>query len=707
MKVSDMPNKVTMHTSNKNIYGPVFLLLSLLSLGNCRCVPTFPDGTGLLCTDAFPEVASISYDVRHLEIKHVRTLPIVQFSSSYFARNSKLKYLESIHIHNTSLSSVHKNAFGGLKYLDYLDISDNSLLKSFHPESISMATELRILSLSGNVNLFDKISGPILISESLEELDLSRCEIEYLHDDAFSQLKHLTFLNLAYNKLRKIPEDTFSGLHHLIELDLSANLLVSLPKYMLQNNSAVEVLRLRANPIHDIPKEIFSGNSIVYLDLGETESATISIPPMQSLTRLNLGGSLVSSLDDLSGFPNLNHLNLSYTKVTKVDSFSFVNNSNLETFRLSGIPNLSLPHQFYGSFLYVDFVEISNCGLVYLMLDLFKDMKSIVNLNLSHNAFNDSASLGKALSHLRKLEILDLTDNKLRFIEEGDFSGNSFLKKLLLTGNPLVSAPSLSSTPSLAVLDISHCTLTRLHLPAIFRQAPKMQYMLLSHNNLSSLNDEAYLNPVEDEDSPWELPGSLMIFDLRDNPWSCDPSFVSLIHEMSKRGVAPSPEPPQQIRPSEGEGRNLDKEWEELVDEVCEQPHYDVAMTVMPMILPPQVKKTVTAKFPIWLIVGIVTSFVLASAAFLFIQYQRHVRYLRHSKGLIPSNKSEISKINVSLVGSTAGIKMSGRAKDYQRLQEDRSPNSPVTPRIYRPPPNERHFTFPDIPDGKDPESCD
>jgi hypothetical protein len=133
------------------------------------------------------------------------------------------------------------------------------------------------------------------------------------------------------------------------------------------------------------------------------------------------------------------------------------------------------------------------------------------------------------------------------------------------------------------------------------------------------------------------------------------------------------------------------------------KPHYDVAITLRPLNLPPALEGIVTAKFPIWLALGILGAFILGSSILILILYRRYYGHQYHPTGLLPPQKS----INVSLVGTAGGMKLTGRNKDYQRLKEDRSPSSPTTPRIYRPPQKGDHFTFPNIPDGRDPENCE
>ncbi|XP_046383222.1 leucine-rich repeat-containing protein 15-like isoform X2 [Ischnura elegans] len=685
MNVKGSPSRVTMHFQKERICVILFVLLSLTYNGDCKCIYKDMEKSALECTETFhnTQLTNLTMKTYTLDIHDAITLPPLTLQPEYFVAHSQPKsMIFYIRIHNTTLIKIAENAFGGLSDLQHLDITDNHLLKIMHPEAISNAPSLNILNLSGNTKLFKQIKGPILISEVLAELDLSRCEIEDLPYDAFDQLPKLTFLSLNHNKIKKLPDFVFGGLKNLIELDLSNNFLRNLPGYMLRNNTEINTLKLYGNPISNIPKDTFPDllETELTLDLRETEMTNINIPPSDQIINLNLGGSSVSSLKYLSNFPKLKHLNLSYTKIAQVDKDSFENNSRLESIHLSGIPSLSLPSQFIGYFPSIYFMAISNCGLVHLMPDVFKKMTSIATLNLSRNALNDSESLGRALNPLANLNILDLSYNKLRVIGEEDLSANLNLNKLFLSGNQLLSPPSPSSIQSLTLLDLSYCTLTSIDLVDILQKNDLLQQLYLSNNNLSSITDKYIL-----EISPTDIPASLIALELYENPWTCDPALLSLIERAKERGIQPS------RYGSYGDQRNVKAHtWDSLAKEACSQSDYDVAITLMPLNLPPTIVGAKTEEFPVWIwyIFGIFLTFAIVCAIILD-HFRRNNRH--QSKGLLPPQKS----MNISLVGSTGGMKVSGRSKDYQRLQEDRSPNSPTTPRIYRPPQNGSHFTFP------------
>jgi Leucine-rich repeat (LRR) protein len=80
---------------------------------------------------------------------------------------------------------------------------------SFHDMPIDFIIDLsnvRFLDLSFNPSLIIPPIRPFLISSSLETLNLSYCDLEYLPDRMFIFLFYLQILDLSYNRLNRLDE---------------------------------------------------------------------------------------------------------------------------------------------------------------------------------------------------------------------------------------------------------------------------------------------------------------------------------------------------------------------------------------------------------------------------------------------------------------------------------------------------------------------
>ena len=105
--------------------------------------------------------------------------------------------------------------------------------------------------------------------ENLQEISLSSCNIERVSDKAFSTMKHITHVNLSYNKLVQLPADLFMGNTDLQTLDFSGNQISSLIAYQLPPLFSLKKIDFSSNRLKRIhPKAFFNlGPTIETLDL--------------------------------------------------------------------------------------------------------------------------------------------------------------------------------------------------------------------------------------------------------------------------------------------------------------------------------------------------------------------------------------------------------------------------------------------------------
>ena len=107
-------------------------------------------------------------------------------------------------------------------HLQVIDLTHN-LIESLDEEDLFAGLyELRILRLS--YNLLTRISAHIFSElESLEELDLSHNQLQYIHPDVFRYQPVLRLVYLGSNNLASLQETTFSGLRKIQRVELQDN----------------------------------------------------------------------------------------------------------------------------------------------------------------------------------------------------------------------------------------------------------------------------------------------------------------------------------------------------------------------------------------------------------------------------------------------------------------------------------------------------
>lgn len=90
---------------------------------------------------------------------------------------------------------------------------------------------------------------------SLLRLQLNKCNIEIIEDDAFSSIEKLTCLEFMGNFLKTVEKRSFSHLTNLQELNLLNNQIESIEKDMLLNMKNLRVLNLSVNKFPQLDSE--------------------------------------------------------------------------------------------------------------------------------------------------------------------------------------------------------------------------------------------------------------------------------------------------------------------------------------------------------------------------------------------------------------------------------------------------------------------
>ncbi|XP_014211337.1 uncharacterized protein LOC106641429 [Copidosoma floridanum] len=119
---------------------------------------------------------------------------------------------------------------------------------------------------------------------------------------------------------------------------------------------------------------------------------------------------------------------------------------------------------------------------------------------------------GDAFKDMRILVEVDLSDNHLGSLEAHTFAGNERLRWLVLSGNPLkILKPSqFPVLQHLRNLELQRCSLTVVHAQA-FQRLAALETLRLDNNELEYLESESIVGLKR-----------LKTLGLDNNPWSCD-----------------------------------------------------------------------------------------------------------------------------------------------------------------------------------------
>lgn len=189
---------------------------------------------------------------------------------------------------------------------------------------------------------------------NLIKLDISNNNLKYFERNTFWPLKHLKELVLSGNSITQLPDEFFSGLD-LYDLDLSRNLINPLSPCTFCNRTTIKRLDLSQNKFTSF-------------------SSDLLLPLALSLEHLKLDN-------------NLNLIDAPSSLIALLQPLRRVKSLSAAQCNL----NENLPES------------------------TFDHSRSIVSLNLSGNVFRELS--GRLLSPLAQLSSLDVSNNKLEFLD--------------------------------------------------------------------------------------------------------------------------------------------------------------------------------------------------------------------------------------------------------------------------------------------------
>ncbi|XP_068626944.1 leucine-rich repeat-containing protein egg-6 [Battus philenor] len=477
-------------------------------------------------------------DITDLVIENADPTIPIQLDDFIFKKLG-LHQIATIKIVNSTISFVGPNAFHGLHELYAINLSNNNL-KTLHPETFANNKKLLLLTLSNNQLKFPAAGSHeyFLNASSVQELDVSYCNIQYLTANTFKNMPGLMYLNVAGNGLSDLDPNAFKKLLDLEELDLSDNNIKSLPEDIFSENTELATLHIQRNPIDSVYGLQIS--DLLTLNAGQTNIKFIGPSMFNGMTyiaNLNLSGNSIEKIHNQAfhKLVELNYLDLSYNDLDFISGLLIKENIELDIFKISNNPRLKhLPAEGFACSaeqFNIYLFDASNCGLEEIENDSLKTFTALSQINLSGNNIKSIGT--EVFSRCPRLVDINLSYNKLATLETKVFEKNKELGKLNLQGNPLkvLSAEIFVYTPILTTLDMSHAELTSLwkeekNHPALLNN---LNFLNVSHNRITEIK-QTELDSLN----------KLRTLDITNNPLACSRDFENLMTWLSNRKVSPN-----------------------------------------------------------------------------------------------------------------------------------------------------------------------
>jgi len=221
---------------------------------------------------------------------------------------------QKLNLSTNNIQKIETVALQNLWDLEYLILSDNSIMdiSDINPsELFNNNKKIKYLNLSNNpLGNLGLDNNTILISESLEVLDVSHCQIfSLIGPIVLSGLKMLKYLNLSNNPLKD-----FDGVisNSITTLNIRGCLLTYLSDGALSGLKNIELLDVSLNDQLFIDNTIHS-KSLVTIDISQ---CSVRIP-------------------NLLGMTNIRTVFMNSNRIKRLTAYQFGNNTNIINLDLS------------------------------------------------------------------------------------------------------------------------------------------------------------------------------------------------------------------------------------------------------------------------------------------------------------------------------------------------------------------------------------
>ncbi|KAG9262415.1 toll-like receptor 13 [Astyanax mexicanus] len=405
-----------------------------------------------------------------------------------------LHNLTVLRLDKNSLRSISASAFVPLKSLVMVNLSGNHLQNIERLQPLFMLPKLMRVHIGSNgITSFQslKISNTSL---NLKALDLSwnPLQVFSLTQDVFPQLEmiDLAFINESMrwdvqdkNYLQNVFKLNLSGIHMATE-DITAvlqmlNSSLTYLKIEYMGKIKAQSLIKAACRIDSLTVFRLQGNNLNSISDQEFRLC-------KQLTLLDLPRNNLISISSLafSSLKNLSKLILCHNKLKSVP-IAMRNISTLETIDLSYNSIKELKCVDFANLKKLSKLHIYRNPLHTVELCAFQNLNNLQSLIMSTEIFTLK---GYFTSGVQKLELLDLSQNKLNSINKGDFRCLGYLRYLYLQDNQItyIEPGAFEGLTNLTVLSLQSNKITQSSIRlSVFSGLPNLLYLWLNNNYIS------------------------------------------------------------------------------------------------------------------------------------------------------------------------------------------------------------------------------
>lgn len=371
----------------------------------------------------------------------------------------------------------------------YLEVFDFKSLESVMEQQFLLLHHLNQFQSKVNMTYLDELRVMDLKFSSL-------CSIE----GSFDQFSNLEILDLSNNLIEKITGNNFKDLKELKKLNLEANFLEGLDGGLLTGLKSLKILNLQANRIFFISSGTFENSrNLEYLNLAFNRLQKLYariFNPLVNLKDLYLNNMRINSIED-EAFLGLERL----TKLSLKDDH--LENISKNTFKgLRGLTHLDL-RQSFKHMENITFYELKNLQMLDLSYNDLKSLEEGVLSNQKHlktlvldgNRFEDVQKFSTSTKELKELNEISLRNNNITRFSQSSFFNYINLKKLDLSSNKFIEVDERAFD---YIFDLNSLNLQgndiNLYETKLFENLDELEELNLIENNIFNVSYEMFAN---------------------------------------------------------------------------------------------------------------------------------------------------------------------------------------------------------------------
>ncbi|MED6254712.1 hypothetical protein ATANTOWER_032030 [Ataeniobius toweri] len=397
----------------------------------------------------------------------------------------QLGFLSMLALTHNHLVYIPNMAFQGLQNIKWLRLSYNSL-NNLAPEAFAGLFTLSRLSLDHNELQFFPTLTMMRLPE-VKRLELSFNPMTYLGEESVLMGK-LTHLYLDHMSLQDLSDQAFSQARLLSHVDLGHNQLRYLEP--LSGPTKLDVLNLTGNPIYCNcymrPLKDWATIGGVRLLGACAGPPHFSDEPLQAVTSLDLRCRNNDEEDEEEEEEQKNNENTTATSKPKqtvkcplnCECDTEAHHATCESRGYNKVPRGFSPR--------TQLLDLRGNHFHFIPSSSFPGTGQVVSLHMEFCKIHEIE--GGAFQGMRNLLYLYLSDNDLMSLDPKTFAGVPQLTYLHLEGNRLTQFPgaALSLVPNLFVLHLERNAISKLEPAGLLSSAaPKLMELYLSNNTIS------------------------------------------------------------------------------------------------------------------------------------------------------------------------------------------------------------------------------